>query len=68
MLEELQLEINRPGAKAKVRKINAEDRGAADIGTDQALGLRDALARDGIVCGQGGALLSVLTFISNLAN
>jgi hypothetical protein len=26
----------------------------ADIGPDQALGLRDALSRDGIVCGQGG--------------
>ncbi len=46
MLQELELEVERPGSQAELGPVDRQDRGVADMGPDQALHLGDALGCD----------------------
>ena len=46
MLEHLELDRDSPSRRAEIGQIDDHDRGAADVGADQALGFCDAIASD----------------------
>jgi hypothetical protein len=69
MLEEFELERDRPGRQPEIGEIDIDRRRMAQIAADHPLGFGDALAGDRAVGGHASALLIPgLTCFSNLAN